>query len=447
MGVKLNTDYLSAFINDSEYDFIEPQVKLAHELLHSYSGQGSEFTGWLELPQNYDRDEIERVKLAAQKIKKDSDILVVIGIGGSYLGAKAAIEFLKSPNYNIKPKDSPNIFFAGNNISTDQLCDILDVCKNSDVSLNVISKSGTTTETAIAFRFFRELLKEKYGKEEAAKRIFCTTDSHSGMLKEMADAEGYTTFSIPNDIGGRFSVLSSSGLLPIAVSGSNIDKILEGALDACNDLMKCSIAENCCYKYAALRNILYRKGKLVELFAVYEPRLCGILEWWKQLFAESEGKEGKGLFPASAVFSTDLHSIGQFIQDGSKIMFETVLLIKDDGRRLTIKGENGNSDGLNFLSGKSISYINRKAFEGTALAHCDGGVPNAVLSVENNSEYELGYLIYFFEKACAVSGYLLGVNPFDQPGVELYKKNMFALLGKPGYENQKKMLESQRKKM
>ncbi len=442
MPIKLNTNYLDKFISKNEYEAIEPQVKMAHNLLHGKKGLGNEFTGWLDLPQNYDKEEFERIKHAAEKIKNDTDILIVIGIGGSYLGTRAVIEYLKSPNYNLNKKDTPDIFFVGNNISSSYISEILDMCKDKEVSLNVISKSGTTTEPAIAFRIFREFMEEKYGKSGAKERIYCTTDKNKGTLKQLADKEGYETFVIPDDVGGRYSVLTAVGLLPIAVSGANIYELMNGANEARKHFMNDNINENICYKYAAIRNILYRKGKLCETMVSYEPRMAMFLEWWKQLYGESEGKDGKGLFPTSAMFSTDLHSLGQFIQDGSRVMFETVLFVEDMGNSINIKEEQDNSDGLNFLSGKSISEVNKKAMEGTILAHTDGNVPNVLITIPNISEYELGYLIYFFEKACAISGYILGVNPFDQPGVEAYKKNMFALLGKPGYEKQKEELES-----
>ncbi len=445
MPVKLETKYLYPFIKDEEYDQILPQVKTAHKILHLKKGPGSDYLGWLNLPSNYDKEEIEKINQTAQKIQDSSDIFIVIGIGGSYLGAKAAIEFLKSHNYNFLRKDTPKIFFIGNNISATAISELLEICTEKEVAINVISKSGETTETSIAFKIFREFLENKYGKEKAKERIFVTTDKESGLLRKMSDEKGYTSFNIPRDIGGRYSVLTPVGLLPIAVSGANIEEILNGALVANENFQKNNIENNICNKYAAIRNILYRKGKQIELLVGYEPHLYGITEWFKQLFAESEGKDSKGIFPASSIFSTDLHSIGQFIQDGSKIIFETVLQIKNNSPDITIKQSKNDEDKLNFLAGKTVSYINKKAFEGTVLAHTDGGVPNIILNLENISEYTLGYMIYFFEKACAVSGYMLGINPFNQPGVEAYKKNMFALLGKHGYEKEKEELEKRLK--
>lgn len=435
MGIGFDTKYLKGFINDIELKQIEHEVRSAHDILHSGKGISEGVTGWLNFPVNYDIEEFNKVKRCAERIRSDSDILIVIGIGGSYLGARAAIEFLHSSNYNFAKKGSPNIFFVGNNISSDYISEILGICKDKDVSLNVVSKSGTTTEPAIAFRIFKGFMESKYGKDEAKKRIYCTTDKNKGLLKELANEEGYETFTVPDDIGGRFSVLSSVGMLPIAVSGADIDRIMIGAEKARERFMKCSIEENNCYKYAAIRNILYRKGKSIEILTAYEPRLSLLLEWWKQLFAESEGKDHKGIFPASAMFTTDLHSLGQFIQDGSRVMFETNLIIENEGNHVVLEEEEGNPDGLNFLAGKSLDYVNKTAFKATVLAHYDGGVPNCIIQLENNSEEEFGELIYFFEKSCAVSGLILGINPFNQPGVEDYKKNMFALLGKPGYEN------------
>ena len=446
MATKLSTRHLQGFVRPQECQAMAPQVKWAHEAIHGGTGLGSDFLGWVQLPTNYDKEEFSRIQKAAEKIKSDTDIFIVIGIGGSYLGARAAIEFLKSPNYNALRKDTPDIYFAGNNISSTALSELLELCQDRDVSINMISKSGTTTEPAIAFRVFRELLEKKYGKEEARKRIYCTTDKARGTLKKLADEEGYETFVVPDDVGGRFSVLTAVGLLPIAVAGCDIDALMAGARSAQNDFMDPDLEKNDCYRYAALRNILYRKGKEVEVLVSYEPYFTMMNEWWKQLYGESEGKDQKGLFPASVVFSTDLHSLGQFIQDGRRMLFETVVLIDKAKREITLQADQENVDGLNFLAGKSMAYINEKAFEGTVLAHTDGGVPNMVLHVPEASEFELGYLIYFFEKACAISGYLLGVNPFDQPGVESYKKNMFALLGKPGYEAEKAALEARLEK-
>ena len=442
MATKLSDKYLSGFVSACEYDAIAPQVRAAHQALHNATGLGSDFIGWLTLPTDYDKEEFARIKAAAEKIKKNTDIFVVIGIGGSYLGARAAIEFLKSPNYNARAKDTPAIYYAGNSISSTALAELLELCEGKDVSINMISKSGTTTEPAIAFRVFRELLIKKYGQDGARERIFCTTDRAKGTLKQLADKEGYETFVVPDNVGGRYSVLTAVGLLPIAVAGADLDALMEGARKAQDALMQEDLALNDCYKYVALRNILYRKGKNTEILVSYEPAFTMMAEWYKQLFGESEGKDNKGLFPASVVFSTDLHSMGQYIQDGRRDLFETVVLFNKPKKEIFLEADAENVDGLNFLAGKSMDFVNRKAFEGTVLAHNDGGVPNIVLHVEEMNERELGYLIYFFEKACAISGYLLGVNPFDQPGVESYKKNMFALLGKPGYEEEKAALEA-----
>ena len=429
MATKLTDKYVKGFISDKEYEAMAPYVKTAHEMLHAGTGLGNDFIGWLHLPTDYDKEEFARIKAAAEKIKKNTDVFVVIGIGGSYLGARAAIEFLKSPNYNALAKDVPQVYFTGNSISSNALSQLIEICEGKDVSINMISKSGTTTEPAIAFRVFRELLEKKYGKEGARERIFCTTDKAKGTLKELATKEGYETFVVPDDVGGRFSVLTAVGLLPIAVAGADIDALMAGAAKAESDFDNSDLMTNDCYKYAALRNILYRKGKSTEILVSYEPAFALMNEWFKQLYGESEGKDNKGLFPASVIFSTDLHSMGQYIQDGRRNLFETVVLFDKCKREITLGTDPENVDGLNFLSGKTMDFVNKKAFEGTVLAHTDGGVPNIVLNVEEMTETELGYLIYFFEKACAISGYLLGVNPFDQPGVESYKKNMFALLG------------------
>ena len=445
MSVTLSDKHLKEFISEEEYQAIAPQIEVAHAQLHNKTGLGNDFVGWVDLPVNYDKEEFARIKKAAEKIKSDTDVFVVIGIGGSYLGARAAIEFLKSPNYNALPKDTPDIYFTGNSISSTALTELLQICEGKDISINMISKSGTTTEPAIAFRVFRELLEKKYGKEGAKERIYCTTDKAKGTLKQLADKEGYETFVVPDDVGGRYSVLTAVGLLPIAVSGADIDSLMQGAAKAREELMSTDLSQNDCYKYAAVRNILYRKGKSVELLVSYEPAFTMMNEWWKQLFGESEGKDNKGIFPASVVFSTDLHSMGQYIQDGSRILFETVVQIDKPKYELTIGTDPTNVDGLNFLSGKTVDYVNKKAFEGTVLAHTDGKVPNAVLNIPEVSEAELGYLIYFFEKACAISCYTMCLNPFNQPGVESYKKNMFALLGKPGYEDQKEALEARLK--
>lgn len=442
MATTLSDKHLSGFVSAQEFDGIASQIKAAHEALHNGTGLGNDFIGWLTLPTDYDKEEFARIEAAAQRIKKNTDIFIVIGIGGSYLGARAAIEFLKSPNYNAMKKDTPDIYYTGNSISSTALAELIDLCEGKDISINMISKSGTTTEPAIAFRVFRELLEKKYGKEGAKERIFCTTDKEKGTLKQLADREGYETFVVPDNVGGRYSVLTAVGLLPIAVAGCDIGALMAGARKAQEALSNPDLNENDCYKYAAIRNILYRKGKSTEILVSYEPAFTMMSEWYKQLFGESEGKNNKGLFPASVVFSTDLHSMGQYIQEGRRNLFETVVLFDKPKRELLLGTDPENVDGLNFLSGKSMDYVNKKAFQGTVLAHNDGGVPNVVLNVEQMNEEELGYLIYFFEKTCAISGYVLGVNPFDQPGVESYKKNMFALLGKPGYESEKAALEA-----
>ena len=443
MAVKLNSEYLRSFIADHELEGIAPLVTAAHETLKNRSGAGSDFLGWVDLPVDYDKEEFARIKAAAERIKKSCDILIVIGIGGSYLGARAVIEALRSTMYNNLKKDTPDIYYVGNSINPAYLNDILSICEGKDICVNVISKSGTTTEPALAFRIFKKLVEEKYGKEGAKDRIFATTDKAKGTLKSLADTEGYETFVVPDDVGGRFSVLTAVGLLPIACAGIDIDKLMKGAAAA-----RDKFAEddgNDCYKYAAIRNILYNKGKSVEMLISYDPSFAMMNEWFKQLFGESEGKDNKGIFPASAVFSTDLHSLGQFIQDGSRIMFETVLNIKNQRSDLFLEPEAENLDGLNFLTNQNMSVVNEKAYQGTVLAHTEGGVPNIVLELDDVSEETMGELIYFFEKACAISGYMLGVNPFNQPGVESYKKNMFALLGKPGYESQKAELEAKLK--
>ena len=442
MPTLVNDKHIQAFIGEDEYQGIAAQVKSAHEALHSGTGLGNDFIGWLTLPTDYDKDEFDRIKKAAAKIQKDTDIFIVIGIGGSYLGARAAIEFLKSPNYNALCKDTPQIYYAGNSISSTALAELLELCEGKDISINMISKSGTTTEPAIAFRVFRELLEKKYGKEGAKERIYCTTDKARGTLKQLADREGYETFVVPDDVGGRYSVLTAVGLLPIAVAGCDIDALMQGAKKAQDEFDNPDMFTNECYKYAAIRNLLYRKGMTTEVLVAYEPGFTMMNEWFKQLYGESEGKDQKGIFPASVVFSTDLHSMGQYIQDGRRNLFETVVQFNKCKKEITIGFDEDNVDGLNFLSGKTMDYVNKRAFEGTVLAHNDGGVPNIILNVDSMTEAELGYLIYFFEKACAISGYILGVNPFNQPGVESYKKNMFALLGKPGYEEQKAELEA-----
>lgn len=442
MALTFSGKYANSFVSEHELKAIESQVLAAHKTVHEKTGLGSDFLGWLDLPNNYDKEEYARIKAAAEKIKKNSDIFIVIGIGGSYLGARAAIEFIKSPMYNQLKKDTPEVYFAGNSISADYLNDILELCEGKDISVNVISKSGTTTEPAVAFRIFKKLLEEKYGKEGAKERIFCTTDKARGTLKELADREGYETFVVPDDVGGRYSVLTAVGLLPMAVAGVDLDSVMKGAQDAKKAFDKESLFENDCYKYAAYRNILYRKGKAIEIMVSYEPRFTMMNEWYKQLYGESEGKDQKGIFPASVIFSTDLHSMGQFIQDGARNLFETVVNIKKPKKDILIESDPENFDGLNFLADKTMSQVNEKAFEGTILAHNEGGTPNLVLEIPEANEYEFGYMVYFYEKACAISGYMLAINPFNQPGVEAYKKNMFALLGKPGYEDmQAELLE------
>ena len=443
---KLNFNYQFAknFFNENELKQIKPYVELANEVLTSKTGAGNDFLGWVDLPENYDKDEFDRIKKAAEKIKNDSEVLIVIGIGGSYLGAKAAIEFLSHSFYNNLPKDkrkTPEIYFAGTNMSGVYLQHLIEVVGDRDFSVNVISKSGTTTEPAIAFRVFKKMLEEKYGKEEAAKRIYATTDKERGALKTLATAEGYETFVVPDNVGGRFSVLTAVGLLPIAAAGINIDDLMAGAKDAMNDFANKNMDENQALQYAAVRNILHRKGKHLELMVNYEPRVHYLAEWWKQLFGESEGKDGKGLYPTSADFSADLHSLGQYIQEGQRLFFETVVSIGKPEVEFVIESDKDNLDGLNFIAGKTLDYVNKKATDGVILAHIDGDVPNLGVNIPEATPYHLGYTFYFFEKACGVSGYLLGVNPFDQPGVEAYKKNMFALLGKPGYEEAGKELE------
>lgn len=442
MAIKFNSSYASSFIRENDLKGLEAQVAAAHETVKSGTGLGNDFLGWVRLPADYDREEFSRIKAAAKKIREDTDVLIVIGIGGSYLGARAAIEFLKGPFYNNLRGSAPEIYFAGNSISGAYLADIKELCRGKRVSVNIISKSGTTTEPAVAFRVLRDMLEEQYGEAEAAKRIYCTTDKARGTLKKLADEKGYECFVVPDDVGGRFSVLTAVGLLPIAAAGADIDALMSGAAEAMREYDNPDMYKNDCYLYAALRNAFYRKGKSVELLVSYEPRFTMMAEWFKQLFGESEGKDNKGLFPASVTFSTDLHSMGQYIQDGARLMFETVVTFGESDKDVIIEEAADNGDGLNFLSGKTMSYVNSKAFEGTVLAHTDGGVPNLVINVDKPDEENLGRLIYFFEKACAISGYMLGVNPFDQPGVESYKKNMFALLGKPGYEAQKAELEA-----
>ena len=440
MSVKYNGKHLAKFIRPEEYDTIFPQVELAHQQLESRSGAGNNFLGWLDLPVNYDKEEFARIKEAAKKIREDSDVLLVAGIGGSYLGARAVVEAVKGLYHN-DTEDGLKIYFCGNTISPTYLNDIIKVTKGKRFSINVISKSGTTTETALAFRVLRKLLEDSVGPEEANKRIYATTDRAKGTLKQLADAQGWPTFVVPDDVGGRYSVLTAVGLLPIACAGIDIDALMKGAADAREAYSVCS-KDNDAYRYAMTRNILYRKGKVVETLAAFEPDFTMMNEWYKQLFGESEGKDQKGLMPTSCIFSTDLHSMGQFLQDGSRTMFETYVDIKNTREDFYIEPLEGNFDGLNFLADQNMSVVNRKAMEGTILAHNDGGVPIGVIEVDSLDAYNVGYLIYFFWKACAVSGYLLSVNPFDQPGVESYKKNMFALLGKPGYEDRKAELEA-----
>ena len=450
MSTKVTFDYgkTSPFISTGEIEKIKKQTLDAKEVLLSKSGAGSDFLGWIDLPVNYDKEEFARIKEAAKRIQADSDVLLVIGIGGSYLGARAAIESLRHSFYNMVDKSirkTPEIYYVGNSISSTYIKHLMDVVGDRDFSINMISKSGTTTEPAIAFRVFKEILEKKYGKEEAAKRIYATTDKAKGALKHVADEEGYETFVVPDDVGGRFSVLTAVGLLPIAVSGADIDKLMEGAASGRKLALENDFEENDSLKYAALRNILLRKGKKVEILANYEPCLHYVSEWWKQLFGESEGKDQKGIFPASVDLTTDLHSMGQFIQDGSRIMFETVMNVETPKEELTINEEPVDLDGLNYLAGKTVDFVNKSAMNGTILAHTDGQVPNFIVNIPEINEFYLGQLFYFFEFACGVSGYLNGVNPFDQPGVESYKKNMFALLGKPGYEERRAELMAQNK--
>lgn len=445
MSTKVTYDYSKAapFISDHELESMCGIVENAKELLVSKEGAGNDFLGWIDLPVDYDKEEFDRILAAAEKIKNDSEVLIVIGIGGSYLGARAAIEFLRHSFYNKVSKEirkTPEIYFVGNSISSTYLKDLMDVVGDRDFSINMISKSGTTTEPAIAFRVFKEKLEKKYGKAEAAKRIYATTDKARGSLKKVATEEGYESFVVPDDVGGRFSVLTAVGLLPIAVSGADIKELMRGAQDARERALTSPFEENDALKYAAVRNILLRKGKQIEIMANYEPSVHYIAEWWKQLYGESEGKDQKGIFPASVDLTTDLHSMGQFIQDGSRNLFETVINIETSREEIIIGTEPVDLDGLNYLAGKSVDFVNKSAMNGTILAHTDGQVPNTVVNIPEVNEYYLGQLFYFFEFACGVSGYTLGVNPFNQPGVESYKKNMFALLGKPGYEEAREAL-------
>jgi len=444
-------DYSSAltFFNEHELTYLRDFVKVAHHSIHEQTGAGSDYLGWVDLPKNYDKEEFARIQKSAEKIKNDSEVLLVIGIGGSYLGARAAIEMLNHSFYNSLSKEqrqAPQVIFVGNNISSTYMKDLHDLLEGKDFSINVISKSGTTTEPALAFRIFRKLLEEKYGKSEAKQRIYATTDKARGALKTLATEEGYESFIIPDDVGGRYSILTAVGLLPIAVTGVDIEAMMKGAQAASEDFGKSELEENPAYQYAAVRNVLYNKGKTIEMLINYEPGLQYFAEWWKQLFGESEGKDQKGIYPSSANFSTDLHSLGQYVQEGRRDIFETVINVETPRHELAIEEEESDLDGLNYLAGKSVDFVNKKAFQGTMLAHTDGGVPNLVVNIPKMDEYTLGYLVYFFEKACAMSGYLLGVNPFDQPGVEAYKVNMFALLGKPGFEEKKAELEKRLEK-
>ena len=441
---KLNLDLSKVwdFISEEELMAMETEVKSAAQVLEEGTGEGNDFLGWLHLPTDYDKEEFDRIKKAAEKIKADSEVLVVVGIGGSYLGARAAIEFLSHSFANKLSKEqrkAPEIYYAGNSISGTYLAHLVEAIGDRDFSVNVISKSGTTTEPAIAFRIFKEMLEKKYGKEGARTRIYATTDAAKGALKKLATEEGYETFVIPDNVGGRFSVLTAVGLLPIAAAGISIDELMAGAREAENDY-KAEFKENDCYKYAAMRNLLYRNGKAVEMLINYEPKVHYIAEWWKQLYGESEGKDGKGLFPASVDLSTDLHSMGQYIQDGERLMFETLIDIVQPDTDIVIPFDEADLDGLNYIAGKGMNFVNQKAMQGTQLAHVDGDVPNIRIAMPKMDAFNLGYLFYFFEKACGISGYLLGVNPFNQPGVEAYKKNMFALLGKKGYEEEAEIL-------
>ena len=443
--LKLDLSKVLEFVSEEEILKMENEVKNAEKVLMEGTGEGNDFLGWINLPTNYDKDEFERIKKAAEKIKQNSEVLVVIGIGGSYLGARATIDFLSHTFYNKVTKGHPEIYFAGNSISGTYLAHLIEAIGDRDFSVNVISKSGTTTEPAIAFRIFKEMLEKKYGVEGARERIFATTDASKGALKKLANEQNYETFTIPDDVGGRFSVLTPVGLLPIAAAGIDIAALMAGARQAQNDYTA-PYAENDCYKYAVVRNLLLRGGKCIELLINYEPKLHYVAEWWKQLFGESEGKDGKGLFPASVDLSTDLHSMGQYIQDGQRTLFETLIDIEEKETDVVIPFDETDLDGLNYIAGKGMNFVNEKAMLGTQLAHVDGGVPNIRVIMSKADAYSLGYLFYFFEKACGISGYLLGVNPFNQPGVEAYKKNMFALLGKAGYEKEAELLNKRLEK-
>ena len=445
MGNEIVFDYSKAagFIRDEEVANMKSAVLGAKEVLTGKTGAGNDFLGWIDLPLDYDKEEFARIRKAAEKIQQDSDVLLVIGIGGSYLGARAAIEFLSHSFYNVLPKSvrkTPEIYFVGNSISSKYIKDLQDVLEGKDFSINIISKSGTTTEPAIAFRVFKEMLVQKYGREEANKRIYATTDRAKGALKNLANEEGYESFVVPDDVGGRFSVLTAVGLLPIAVSGADIDKLMEGAAAARKTALEAEYEKNPALLYAAVRNILLRKGKQIEVVANYEPSLHYVSEWWKQLYGESEGKDQKGIFPAAVDLTTDLHSMGQFIQDGARILFETVLNVEESEAEIVLQKEEKDTDGMNYLAGQTVDFVNKSAMNGTVLAHTDGNVPNLMVRIPRQDAYSLGQLFYFFEFACGISGYLLGVNPFNQPGVESYKKNMFALLGKPGYEDAREAL-------
>lgn len=443
-ALSLDLSKTTPFLKEHEITYFQPMISEAHKMLHEKTGAGSDFLGWVDLPVAYDKDEFARIKKAAEKIQGDSEALIVIGIGGSYLGARAAIEMLSHSFYNTLPKGkrkTPAIFYVGNNISSTYMTDLLEAIEGMDISVNVISKSGTTTEPAIAFRIFKDYMEKKYGKDEAKSRIYATTDKARGALKSLADSEGYETFVIPDDVGGRYSVLTAVGLLPIAAAGINIDEMMQGAADAREAYSAEDMSKNDAYKYAAARNALLRKGKVTEILVNYEPAIHYFGEWWKQLYGESEGKDHKGIFPAAVDFSTDLHSMGQYIQEGLRNIFETVINVEAPRKSITIEKSAENIDGLNFLAGQTMDFVNKKAFQGTVLAHNDGEVPNIIINVPELTPYNFGYAVYFFEKACGISGYLNGVNPFDQPGVEAYKKNMFALLGKPGFEEMKAELE------
>lgn len=432
MAIRINENYLGKFLSGADIDSIRDEVCTALKTTQESTGAGSDFLGWRDLPLNYKNEEYSAIKAAAEKIRKTCDVLVVIGIGGSYLGARAAIEFIKSPLYNELAKDTPKIYFSGNNISSAALTELLSLCEGKDVCVNVISKSGKTTEPAISFRIFREYLEKKYGEDGARERIFVTTDKAKGALKTLADQKGYQTFVVPDDVGGRYSVLTAVGLLPIAVAGCDLDAIMEGAVTACNELNALPFEANSCLRYAAIRNLLYRSGKKIEILACYENAFAMMNEWWKQLFGESEGKDGVGILPDSVIYSTDLHSLGQIVQQGERNIFETVIDIKSSASEVLVPSDADDLDELNYIAGKSMHEINRTALEATVLAHTDGNVPNIVLELDGRTEADFGYMVYFFELACAVSGYTLGINPFDQPGVEAYKNNMFALLGKKG---------------